>query len=171
MGSSDASAGRRRPGSPGQRQNRTLTIMPVRSPIIAPCPVLIGFHTAFRFGTSQSGVRTRLRHSAAMAWLERGVHIKAVADLLGHSSIAAPYADPNSLTQPETPYGSTIIVSPASTTTSPAPPHCAPRSPPSLASSARWCRAGSPSKFTAAFTANTHIIHVNRTLGPRPARL
>jgi integrase len=29
-----------------------------------------------------------LRHSAAVAWLETGVHIKAVADLLGHSSIA-----------------------------------------------------------------------------------
>ena len=29
-----------------------------------------------------------LRHSAAVSWLECGVHIKAVADLLGHSSIA-----------------------------------------------------------------------------------
>jgi integrase len=29
-----------------------------------------------------------LRPSAAVAWLEAGVHIKAVADLLGHSSIA-----------------------------------------------------------------------------------
>ncbi len=29
-----------------------------------------------------------LRHSAAVAWLEAGVHIKAVADLLGHASIA-----------------------------------------------------------------------------------
>lgn len=33
------------------------------------------------------GVHT-LRHSAAVAWLEQGVHIKAVADLLGHGSIA-----------------------------------------------------------------------------------
>jgi integrase len=33
------------------------------------------------------GVHT-LRHSAAVSWLESGVHIKAVADLLGHSSIA-----------------------------------------------------------------------------------
>ena len=33
------------------------------------------------------GVHT-LRHSAAVAWLEAGVHIKAVADLLGHSSIS-----------------------------------------------------------------------------------
>lgn len=38
-------------------------------------------------GVSGVGVHT-LRHSAAVAWLERGVHIKAVADLLGHSSIA-----------------------------------------------------------------------------------
>jgi integrase len=29
-----------------------------------------------------------LRRSAAVAWLEAEVHIKAVADLLGHSSIA-----------------------------------------------------------------------------------
>jgi integrase len=33
------------------------------------------------------GART-LWHSAAVAWLRTGVHIKAVADLLGHSSIA-----------------------------------------------------------------------------------
>lgn len=33
------------------------------------------------------GVHT-LRHSAAVAWLEAGVHIRAVADLLGHSSIS-----------------------------------------------------------------------------------
>jgi integrase len=36
-----------------------------------------------------SGIGTHtLRHSAATAWLESGVHIKAVSDLLGHSSIA-----------------------------------------------------------------------------------
>lgn len=29
-----------------------------------------------------------MSHSAAVAWLESGVHIKAAADLLGHSSIA-----------------------------------------------------------------------------------
>ena len=29
-----------------------------------------------------------LRHSAAVGWLDAGVHVKAVADLLGHSSIA-----------------------------------------------------------------------------------
>jgi integrase len=38
-------------------------------------------------GVTDVGVHT-LRHSAAVAWLEAGVHIKAVADLLGHSSIA-----------------------------------------------------------------------------------
>ena len=38
-------------------------------------------------GIEGVGVHT-LRHSAAVAWLESGVHIKAVADLLGHSSIA-----------------------------------------------------------------------------------
>lgn len=42
---------------------------------------------AQRAGMSDIGVHT-LRHSAAVAWLESGVHIKAVADLLGHSSIA-----------------------------------------------------------------------------------
>ncbi|AEF35870.1 MULTISPECIES: tyrosine-type recombinase/integrase [Mycobacteriaceae] len=29
-----------------------------------------------------------LRHTAAQTWLEAGVHIKAVSDLLGHSSIS-----------------------------------------------------------------------------------
>lgn len=38
-------------------------------------------------GVTGVGLHT-LRHSAATAWLERGVHIKAVSDLLGHSSIA-----------------------------------------------------------------------------------
>ncbi|WP_145013228.1 tyrosine-type recombinase/integrase [Mycobacterium marseillense] len=38
-------------------------------------------------GVEGIGVHT-LRHSAAVAWLESGVHIKAVSDLLGHSSIA-----------------------------------------------------------------------------------
>ncbi len=38
-------------------------------------------------GVEGVGVHT-LRHSAAVDWLEAGVHIKAVADLLGHSSIA-----------------------------------------------------------------------------------
>jgi integrase len=43
--------------------------------------------SAARAGVAGVTVHT-LRHSAAVAWLEAGVHIKAVADLLGHSSIA-----------------------------------------------------------------------------------
>ncbi|MFG1935339.1 tyrosine-type recombinase/integrase [Mycobacterium sp. NPDC048908] len=43
--------------------------------------------SAQKAGMSDVGVHT-LRHSAAVAWLESGVHIKAVADLFGHSSIA-----------------------------------------------------------------------------------
>lgn len=42
---------------------------------------------AQKAGIADIGVHT-LRHSAAVAWLESGVHIKACADLLGHSSIA-----------------------------------------------------------------------------------
>jgi len=42
---------------------------------------------ANKAGVENVGVHT-LRHSAAVAWLEAGVHIKAVADLLGHSSIS-----------------------------------------------------------------------------------
>jgi integrase len=38
-------------------------------------------------GINGVGVHT-LRHSVAVGWLESGVHIKAVADLLGHSSIS-----------------------------------------------------------------------------------
>jgi len=40
-------------------------------------------------GVAGVGVHT-LRQSAAVGWLEAGVHIKAVADMLGHSSIAIP---------------------------------------------------------------------------------
>jgi integrase len=42
---------------------------------------------AGKAGIENVGVHT-LRHSAAVAWLESGVHIKAAADLLGHSSIS-----------------------------------------------------------------------------------
>jgi integrase len=42
---------------------------------------------AKKAGVEGVGVHT-LRHSAATAWLDAGVHIKAVADLLGHSTIA-----------------------------------------------------------------------------------
>ena len=38
-------------------------------------------------GVAGAGVHT-IRHSVATGWLESGVHIKAVADLLGHSSIS-----------------------------------------------------------------------------------
>ncbi|MGO8849853.1 tyrosine-type recombinase/integrase [Mycobacterium sp.] len=43
--------------------------------------------SAARAGVKDVTVHT-LRHSAAVAWLEAGAHIKVVADLLGHSSIA-----------------------------------------------------------------------------------
>jgi len=42
---------------------------------------------AKKAGIGKAGAHT-MRHSAATAWLESGVHIKAVSDLLGHSSIA-----------------------------------------------------------------------------------
>ncbi len=42
---------------------------------------------AARAGVKGVGVHA-LRHAAATAWLETGVHIRAVADLLGHSSTA-----------------------------------------------------------------------------------
>jgi len=42
---------------------------------------------AQKAGMSDIGVHT-LRHSAVVAWLESGIHIKAVADLVGHSGIA-----------------------------------------------------------------------------------
>jgi integrase len=42
---------------------------------------------ATRIGLEAVGAHT-LRHSAATAWLEAGVHIKQVSDLLGHSSVA-----------------------------------------------------------------------------------
>jgi integrase len=42
---------------------------------------------AKRIGLDKVGAHT-LRHSAATAWLEAGVHIRQVSDLLGHSSVA-----------------------------------------------------------------------------------
>jgi len=39
------------------------------------------------YGVEGIGVHT-LRHSAAVAWLESGTHTKAVADLLGNSSVS-----------------------------------------------------------------------------------
>jgi integrase len=50
---------------------------------------LVASHRDGRQGRRVQGIDVRtLRHSAAVAWLDAGVHIKAVADLLGHSSIA-----------------------------------------------------------------------------------
>jgi integrase len=55
---------------------------------VDPRNILRTIHiAAHKAGISGIGVHT-LRHSAAVAWLESGVHIKAIADLLGHSSSA-----------------------------------------------------------------------------------
>ena len=55
---------------------------------VEPRNILRTIQTASaRAGIEGVGVHT-LRHSAATAWLDAGVHIKAVADLLGHSSIS-----------------------------------------------------------------------------------
>lgn len=43
---------------------------------------------AKRAGASDKVTNHTLRHTAAQTWLEAGVHIKAVSDLLGHSSIS-----------------------------------------------------------------------------------
>jgi integrase len=43
---------------------------------------------ARRAGVADRVTNHTLRHTAAQTWLEAGVHIKAVSDLLGHSSIA-----------------------------------------------------------------------------------
>jgi len=50
-----------------------------------PTPISTG-STRGRVGDSSA--RNTLRHSAAVAWLERGVHIKGVADLSWHSWVA-----------------------------------------------------------------------------------
>jgi len=54
---------------------------------VDPRNLLRTIEVAARAAGVEADVHT-LRHSAAVAWLEAGVHIKAVADLLGHSSIA-----------------------------------------------------------------------------------
>jgi integrase len=55
---------------------------------VEPRNLLRVIETAAETAGVKSVVVHTLRHSAASAWLEAGVHIKAVADLLGHSSIA-----------------------------------------------------------------------------------
>jgi integrase len=52
-----------------------------------PRSLLRAIHAAAAKAGVEGGVHT-LRHSAAVGWLEAGVHIKAVSDLLGHGSIA-----------------------------------------------------------------------------------
>jgi integrase len=54
---------------------------------VDPRSLLRAVHAAAAAAGVEGGVHT-LRHSAAVVWLESGVHIKAVADLLGHSSIS-----------------------------------------------------------------------------------
>ena len=55
---------------------------------VEPRNILRTVETAAAKAGMEGVVVHTLRHSAAVAWLEAGVHIKAVADLLGHSSIA-----------------------------------------------------------------------------------
>jgi integrase len=54
---------------------------------VEPRNLLRVIESAAKRAGVDAGVHT-LRHSVAVAWLEAGVHIKAVADLLGHSSIS-----------------------------------------------------------------------------------
>ena len=61
-------------------------MVPIQRPVVACGSAL---NRKVRLVQSQCRAHT-LRHSAAVAWRESGVHIKAVADLLGHSSIAMP---------------------------------------------------------------------------------
>jgi integrase len=56
--------------------------------VVDPRNLLRVVQTAAKnIGLDGVGAHT-LRHSAATAWLEAGVHIKQVSDLLGHSSVA-----------------------------------------------------------------------------------
>jgi Phage integrase family len=71
-----------------QWQDRGLVFTTELGSPVDPRTLLRTIETAAaKAGIEDVGVHT-LRHSAAVAWLESGVHIKAVADLLGHSSIA-----------------------------------------------------------------------------------
>ena len=56
--------------------------------MVDPRNLLRTVETAARkAGIEDVGAHT-MRYSAAVSWLESGVHIKAAADLLGHSSIS-----------------------------------------------------------------------------------
>jgi integrase len=56
--------------------------------LVEPRNILRTVETAAAKAGMEGVVVHTLRHSAAVAWLAAGVHIKAVADLLGHASIA-----------------------------------------------------------------------------------
>jgi integrase len=55
---------------------------------VDPDKLLRAIKAAAKTAGASGAVVHTLRHSAAVAWLESGVHIKAVSDLLGHSSVA-----------------------------------------------------------------------------------
>jgi integrase len=55
--------------------------------VVDPRSLLRVIEAAAQAGIEDAGIHT-LRRSVAVGWLESGVHIKAAADLLGHSSIA-----------------------------------------------------------------------------------
>jgi integrase len=57
-------------------------------PMVDPRNLLRGVEKAARKAGIEDVGAHATRHSAAVGWLELGVHIEAVADLLGHSSVA-----------------------------------------------------------------------------------
>lgn len=69
------------------RENGLVFTTELGSPV-DPRNLLRVIETAAQGAGVEGVVVHTLRHSAAAAWLEGGVHIKAVADLLGHSSIS-----------------------------------------------------------------------------------
>ena len=83
-----AIAGRRATEGRGPLDRHGLVFTTEAGAPVEPRNILRTIETAAdRIGVVDVGVHT-LRHSAATAWLDAGVHIKAVADLLGHSSIS-----------------------------------------------------------------------------------
>jgi integrase len=71
-----------------QWQNSGLVFTTELGTPVEPRNILRTVETAAAKAGMDGVVVHTLRHSAAVAWLEAGVHIKAVADLLGHASIA-----------------------------------------------------------------------------------